>query len=463
MKHRLAKCAFLAALAGCGGDGATGPPPGDEPAFDKRLSAGSATVFDVSSVAFESPIPTLVGADFEKFLAGDAAFEATFVTPPADVNPGVGSVYNHTSCVGCHVRDGRGAPSFGTEPPFTGSLLMRVSLSGTDPDVPNGPMPVPGFGVQIQDRASFGVAPEGRVLVTGFDEVVTLADGETVVLRVPAYDIVDTYMPLPAGVLTSPRIAPPVFGRGLLEAIPEGEILSRADPGDADGDGISGKPNYAYNARSGRVELGRFGWKANNPTVLQQSAGAYNQDMGVTSTYFPVESMFGQSQHDGLLDDPELPAETLEVTTFYVQTLGVPARRDVDDPDVLRGEALFESAGCADCHTPIMRTGNHSIAAISNIVIQPFSDLLLHDMGPGLADGRPDFDATGDEWRTPPLWGIGLTETVGGVAAYLHDGRASTLLEAIFFHGGEAQTARDSVVAMVRQDRDALVLFLRSL
>ncbi len=454
--------ALLAAFpTGCG-DGGSGVEP-DEVGENRLLSGGDATVFDASSLAFENPIPSLNGEEMDRFLAGDAAFEQIFVTAPAEVGHGLGPVFNQTSCVGCHARDGRGRDGFGDTSPFLGSMLMRVSLPGLNPEVPGAPRPVPGFGEQIGDRAVFGVQPEARIEVLYHEEIRHFDDGQAYAVRVPQYHIYDAYQALPAGVLTSPRMAPPVFGRGLLEAVPEGDILALADPGDWDGDGISGRPNMVYNFRSGRTELGRFGLKANNPDLLQQVASAYHQDMGVTSPYFPFESTAGQVQADGRQDDPEIGPKILEVTTFYIQTLAVPARRNIDDPQVRRGEKLFAKAGCSGCHLPTLQTGSHEIAALSMQTIHPYTDLLLHDMGEELADGRPDFEADGSEWRTPPLWGIGLTETVNGIPAYLHDGRARTLMEAVMLHGGEAEAAREFVGGLDESDRDALVAFLQSL
>ena len=258
-------CAVAALLlCGCGDRGPTAPLPSRE---DKAFSGGAATVFDAASTAFENPLPGLDADQTARFLAGDAAFEAQFVTAPAPVNSGLGPVFNQTSCVGCHRRDGRGRSGFGEASPFIGSALMQVSLPGAGSEHPGAPAPVPGFGLQIGDRAIFGVAPEGRVETSWFEEEGRFADGGTYTLRHPAYELTDTYIDLPAGVLTSVRMAPPVFGRGLLEAVDESEILALADPGDADGDGISGRPNYVFDVQEGRTVLGRFGWKANNPTL----------------------------------------------------------------------------------------------------------------------------------------------------------------------------------------------------
>ena len=450
--------AFL--LWGCGEGGPTAPLPSRE---NKALSGGDATVFDAASTAFENPVPGLEGDQMARFLAGDAAFEAVFVSAPAEVNGGLGPVFNQTSCAGCHGRDGRGRSGFGETAPFIGSALMQVSLPGAGSGHPGAPEAVPGFGLQIGDRAIFGVEPEGRVETSWFEEEGRFADGGIYTLRHPGYELTDTYIDLPAGVLTSVRMAPPVFGRGLLEAVDESEILALADPGDADGDGISGRPNYVFDVEAGHTVLGRFGWKANNPTLLQQVATAYREDMGVTTPYFPRESTAGQPQADGFADDPELSPEILGDAVFYVVTLAVPARRDLDDPVALKGEKLFADAGCVACHVPTLHTGPHEVAPLSNQVIHPYTDLLLHDMGEELADRRPDYEADGREWRTPPLWGIGLTATVNGVPAYLHDGRAATLMEAVMFHGGEAEKAREAVRVMGAEERRALIAFLNSL
>ena len=429
---------------------------------NKRLSGGETTVFDATSHAFSTPAPNLSADGLAKHLEGDVEFEAAFVTVPAEVNPGLGPVYNNISCINCHARDGRGrAPTSGEK---LTSMLFRVSLPNPAGDVTHGPVPVPGFGTQLNNRAIFGVPPEGTVTIDYTEGELTTSDGIKVYLRTPNYKIEDTYQPLPKDVEISPRVAPVVFGLGLLEAIPESTILALADEDDQDGDGISGKANYVWDVQKNRLSLGRFGWKANQPTLIQQVASAYHDDMGITTSLLPKESSDGQSQYDGRGDDPELNDEILDVVTFYVQTLAVPARRDLDDPVVQRGEELFESAKCSGCHIPTLETGSLSeVPEVSNQTIHPYTDLLLHDMGPGLADNRPDFLASGSEWRTPPLWGIGLVKVVNGHTNFLHDGRARGLLEAILWHGGEAAQSREAVQGMSASDRDALIAFLESL
>lgn len=428
-----------------------------------EFSGGETTVFDASSHAFSIPAPNLAPAAFEKHLEGDVEFEAVFVTAPAVVNPGLGPIYNNVSCINCHSRDGRGRPPDSDEGLV--SLLFRLSLPKTEDSIDGKPpIPVPGFGTQLNNRAIVAADPEGKVKIDYTEQTLTTADGTRVHLRYPNYTVTETYQPLPEDVEVSPRVAPAVFGLGLLEAIPEDAILAYADEADADGDGISGKPNYVWDVVQQRYALGRFGWKANQPTLLQQVAAAYHDDMGITTSLFRTENSAGQPQLTEHSTTPEVSDEILDVVTFYVQTLAVPARRNIDDPQVKQGEQLFAEAQCASCHTPTLRTGVLAgVPSVSNQTIHPYTDLLLHDMGPELADNRPDFHANGREWRTPPLWGIGLVKRVNGHTNFLHDGRARGLMEAILWHGGEAEASRQAVEQMSKAERDALIAFLESL
>lgn len=428
-----------------------------------EFSGGETTVFDASSHAFSIPAPNLSASALAKHLEGDVEFEAAFVTAPAVVNPGLGPIYNNVSCINCHSRDGRGRPPDIDEGLV--SLLFRLSLPKAE-DLATGkpPTPVPGFGTQLNNRAIVEANPEGNVKIEYTEQTLTTADGTRVHLRYPNYTLTETYQSLPEEVEVSPRVAPAVFGLGLLEAISEETILAYADEADVDGDGISGKPNYVWDVVAQRYTLGRFGWKANQPTLLQQVAAAYNDDMGITTSLFSVENSAGQPQLTKHSATPEVSDEILEVVTFYVQTLAVPARRNVDDPQVKQGEQLFAKAQCASCHVPTLRTGVLAgVPSVSNQTIHPYTDLLLHDMGPDLADNRPDFYASGREWRTPPLWGIGLVRRVNGHTNFLHDGRARDLMEAILWHGGEADASRQAVEQMSKVERDALIAFLESL
>lgn len=429
----------------------------------RALSGGDTTVFDASSHAFSIPAPNLSAKAFDKHLEGDVEFEAAFVTAPAVVNPGLGPIYNNISCINCHTRDGRGRPPEMDEK-FV-SMLFRLSLPKSD-DTEDGkaPIPVPGYGTQLNNRAIVGSEAEGTVKIIYSEQTLTAEDGTRVHLRYPNYTITDTYKPLPKKIEISPRIAPVVFGLGLLEAIPESTILTYADESDANGDGISGRPNYVWDVVHKKTALGRFGWKANQPNLLQQVASAYHDDMGLTTSLFQIENSAGQTQNRKNNSKPEISDEILDVVTFYVQTLAVPARRDLNDPEVIHGEQLFTQAECAKCHLPTLRTGVlQGVPSVSNQTIHPYTDLLLHDMGPGLADDRPDFKASGTEWRTPPLWGIGLVRTVNGHTNFLHDGRARNLMEAILWHGGEAEKSRRSTLQMSKTERNALIAFLESL
>jgi CxxC motif-containing protein (DUF1111 family) len=418
------------------------------------LSGGATTVFDAGPDAFSLPAPNLSQTDLAIHEVGDVNFEVEF-----DPAKGLGPVFDNVSCEACHEGDGRGRPPAGGEQ--FASFLFRGSVRGFGAH--GGPNPIPGFGTQIQLRAIPGLTPEASASIAYTDSTGTFADGSQFTLRVPHYTLIGGYAALPSGFLFSPRSAPAVFGLGLLEAVSVGDVFAMADPRDRNRDGVSGRANLVWDAVNQRLALGRFGWKANTPNLLQQAAGAYNGDMGITSTIFPAESCEGQYA-ECATHAVEIDPQLVRAVAFYTRTLGVPARRDLDSPTAKQGERLFYAAGCNGCHVPTLRTAVLAgVPAVSNQVIHPYTDLLVHDMGPGLADGRRDFLASGSEWRTAPLWGIGLLETVNDHTNLLHDGRARGFLEAILWHGGEATRAQERVKRMSAQERDALVAFLQSL
>ncbi len=299
------------------------------------------------------------------------------------------------------------------------------------------------------------------------------ADGTPYVLRAPTYTIESpAFGDLGDDVMVSPRLAPQVIGMGLLEAIPEASILANVDPDDTDADGVSGRPNRVVDPETEETELGRFGWKANAPTVRAQAAGAFNGDMGITSSLLPDESCTAEqtacvrAPGGGAGGEPEIPDDRLGSVVFYTRTLAVPASRDAGDERVQQGAESFVAMGCAACHVDTFTTGSIDVVgveALSDQTIHPYTDLLLHDMGGGLADGRPDFEATGSEWRTPPLWGLGLIDDVNGERFLLHDGRARTIAEAILWHGGEGTAAMEAFRTADAATRDALVDFLEAL
>lgn len=428
--------------------------------YDKRLSGGLATTFDETSQAFTHGISNLSGRDGFVHEFGDKAFEQTFVSAPAPVFGGLGYIYNNVSCISCHHNDGKGTPTAGLQ---NSSLLIRVSIPGTD--VHGAPLSVPGYGFQIQDKALIGITPEATVNIQYTNMPVSYPDGTTAMLRKPSYTLTNLYFPMPSNYFISPRLAPPVFGIGLLDNVPENTLLSFADENDADGDGISGRPNYIFDTAQNIRRIGRFGLKANTISLQNQVAVAYQQDMGVTNYLLPDENSKSQSQNkQGDKTMVELPDSTLNAVIFYVKTLTVPARRDVTDATNKKGEILFNQINCSGCHKQTMYTGYVTdVPSLSNQRIHPYTDLLLHDMGDGLADGRPDFLATGNEWRTAPLWGLGMLQKVQGVAYYLHDGRAQSIEEAILWHGGEAEKSKEAFMNLSKTDRDAILSFLKSL
>ena len=449
----------------------------------EALSAGAATVrVRRTRDAFSDPSANIGFEGELNFKVGNGLFRKLWVSAPSSTraSDGLGPLYNARSCQRCHIKDGRGHPPEGPDDNAI-SMFLRISI----PDDPKNAIaeikdyiatrPEPTYGLQMQDFALQGHAPEYQLGVTYEETEITLNGGQIVPLRRPTFEAKNLgYGPLHPDAMLSPRIAPQMIGLGLLEAIPAADILAAVDEDDADGDGVSGRANIVWSEVYRRPMLGRFGLKAGTATVLEQSAGAFAGDIGISSPIWrahwgectSAQTACREAQHgDSSLDEGlEIASEGLELVTFYSRNLGVPARRDVDDADVLHGKKMFYQAGCISCHTPKFVTNRlENQQAQSFQLIWPYTDMLLHDMGEGLADGRPEARATGREWRTPPLWGVGLTEQVSGHTYFLHDGRARNLLEAILWHGGEAQKSRDRIMNMPPSDRAALIRFLESL
>jgi CxxC motif-containing protein (DUF1111 family) len=415
---------------------------GDNLESDDR-QGGAATVDDRTREAYRQPAPNLSNAERARFQLGRSPFDFRWAPPK------LGPLFNNISCVGCHGANGRGLSQIGMGP--ASQALVRVSLLEGEPSAPGGPVAVPGFGLQLQDHAVVGL-PEVRVTLTWVETGVAYGDGEIVALREPRLDV---RTPdggfLPPSTRISYRIGQPTFGLGLLEAIPEDTLRALEDPDDSDGDGISGRINRVWDPEVQATVIGRFGWKANTSTLHLQVAAAFENDIGLSSIVFPEAGGFR-----------DLNDDQLEDTTFFMTAGAVPAAgpRSIDAHG---GRALFRDFGCAGCHTPTLVTGDHSVAAVAHQTIHPYTDLLVHDVGDRLSDGRPDFMAEGTEWRTPALWGIGLAKVVSPNATFLHDGRALTLEEAILWHGGEADQAKEAFRTADRADRRRLVEFLESL
>lgn len=423
-----------------------------------------------------------------RFYSGGSFFRQAWVIAPSSttLRDGLGPLFNARSCVACHVRGGRGRAPRSPEEPMV-SLALRLSVPGIEPHL--GVTPEPTYGDQLQilgialtEKAGLSPGDDSAEthgpVAEGFGEVTyqvrrgQYADGERWELRVPSYGIRDlAYGPLHSGTMMSPRIAPALVGMGLLDAIPHEAIAAAADPQDADGDGISGRVNHVWDRAEQQTVPGRFGWKASQPNLLQQAAAAFRNDIGITSALYPLESCTAaqvscrQARNGRGPGTPhEISDDTLASTTHFLRFLAVPKRRNESAPEVLEGRNLFRQVGCAACHVPRHVTGEApALPELSNQVIWPYTDLLLHDMGDGLADGRGEFEATGREWRTPPLWGLGWTKRVSGHQTYLHDGRARSVSEAILWHGGEAEAAQQAFINLTRRERKALVAFLESL
>ncbi|WP_031457457.1 di-heme oxidoreductase family protein [Flavobacterium chungangense] len=432
----------------------------------EQYSGGETTVFNRSEEAFGFSALNLTFDEGKEFAVGNSFFRQNWVVAPASTTArdGIGPFFNAISCSSCHFKDGRGrAPLLDGE---TGhGLLLRLSIAGLDATGANLPDPI--YGGQLQDGAILGQTLEGKITIIYQPIIETFADGTTVVLQKPSYQISNLgFGALASNLQISPRVANQVIGMGLLEAIPESTLLGFTDENDTNKDGISGRLNYVHDVASNSKKIGRFGWKANQPNVRQQVAGAFLGDMGITTSLFPNENApFGVDL--SLIPNggtPEISDINFERVVFYSSTLAVPARRNYTDENVLKGKKTFNTIGCTSCHIPKIQTGNtHTIAALNNQTIRPYTDLLLHDMGADLADNTPDFKATGQEWRTQPLWGIGLIETVNNHTNLMHDGRAKNVTEAILWHGGEAKVAKDRFKKLTLAERNELLAFINSL
>ncbi|MEX2580981.1 MAG: di-heme oxidoredictase family protein [Verrucomicrobiales bacterium] len=466
MKRKLAL--LLAAFAIAAPARADEPPELAMPEPGEELSGGATTVFQDGQNAFSLPLANIGRENRRLHVVGNSFFNKPWVAAPASTagRDGLGPLFHAVSCSACHTRDGRGAVPVDGE--LMTGLLFRLSVPGEG--VHGSPKPHPVYGDQLAVRAIPGASPEGDVEIEYEEFAGRFGDGSPYRLRRPSYRLEpgEAYEADLDGIMLGPRLAPPVHGVGLLEAVPEEAILARADPDDADGDGISGRPNLVWDVVRKKTVLGRFGWKANQPNVRQQTAAAFVGDMGITSALFPGEAHTAAQRAVWKdvpeSESPEVSDDILDKVVRYQQTLAPPARRNWNDPNVRRGQLLFAEAKCAACHVPKLATAaDYGIAELAGQTIRPYTDLLLHDMGEDLADGRPDFQAGAAEWRTPPLWGLGLNRAVNGVENYLHDGRARTVEEAILWHGGEAEASREFYRELPAADRDALLDFLDSL
>jgi CxxC motif-containing protein (DUF1111 family) len=460
-----------------------GPADFEKPELFEPMQGGAGTsTRRPNRDAFSHSNTNLTFEEQHTFKVGNGLFKKLWASSPSSTqaSDGLGPLYNARSCQGCHLKDGRGRPPRPGDEAV--SLFLRLSIPPQSDEDRQAlevkeilSVPEPTYGGQFQAFAVPGLSAEGKFDIELEEIEVELNGGETAILQKPTYKIRDLgFGEMHADAMTSPRVAPPMIGLGLLQAIHPGDIEALADPDDLDGNGISGKVSQVRDMETGELTIGRFGWKASNPTIRAQTAGAFAGDIGISTPYKPDnygDCTDAQQECRSLphgeqaqLGPSEAPDPVMDLVTFYSENLAVPMRRDVDDPEVLRGKQIFYEAGCVSCHQPKYVTRRDAENPAHQFqLIWPYTDLLLHDMGEGLADGRPVGDANGQEWRTPPLWGIGLTQTVNNHTRFLHDGRARNLLEAVLWHGGEAQAARDDVVSLAPDDRRSLIRFLESL
>lgn len=460
--HRSSFAFVLSSFLAFGCGGGLAPEPGE------HLPGGDTTnKFVLGELAFAQPVTNLDPTRSDSFFTGNALFNQIWVIAPASVTSrdGLGPTFNSPSCSGCHFHDGRGRPPIGAETVMT-SMLVRLSIPGTDAH--GGPLDEPAYGGQFQPLAIDNIPGEGDVALTYVEIPGMYADGTPYSLRQPTVVFSNlNFGAMMPGTMTSARTAPSMIGLGLLELIDESTLLALEDPNDVDGDGISGHVNHVWDAAANAVAIGRFGWKAGQPDLRAQSAGAFLGDMGLTTAEHPTENcppgqtLCAAAPTGGA---PEVDPSLMDRVALYSRTLAPPIRAGYRDHQVLQGREVFRDMGCPSCHVERFTTGNSAnLPELSGQDIRPFTDLLLHDMGPGLADNRPEFEATGTEWRTSPLWGLGRQQEVNGHMFLLHDGRARGVAEAILWHDGEAFAAREEFRSLSLGDRLAVIAYLESL
>lgn len=484
-------------LIGCSGN--ESPKPTVTPSLE---NVDETRVNNVSSNAFSLHVANLKDLKkIRRFNIGDDFFENPWVekTASTSLRDGLGPLFNNDACQDCHIRDGRGGlPSEVAEgeTQFFNSVIIKAIKTDISPDKRTqmlsgtlGNVGDTSVGPQLQQHAIFDIQKESGMRVSYEYSNVVFNDGAIVEIRKPIWQLQSLYeksgYDFNADTIFSARAAQPMIGLGLLGLIDESDILALADPEDTNEDGISGKANMVWDVMQNRTTLGRYGWKAGQPSVRQQAAGAFNNDMGLTSAIFPNDGCLAhqadclsspKGDGDSQAEYPYEVSETvLDAIEFYAKHLAVPQRRAPNNADVVQGREIFMQSGCNTCHVESYTTQySEAFPELSEQPIEPYTDMLLHDMGEGLADFTlanqaasdqhlVEYQAHAREWRTPPLWGLGLTLTVNPEAGFLHDGRARTILEAVVWHGGEAESAKQAVLALSAQERAHLLAFLNDL
>lgn len=430
----------------------------------EELSGGTTTTFDRSLTAFNRLASNIKNMEkIHKFNRGNQIFKASWKGERDKKFAGLGPLFNSHSCMGCHFMGGRGRNKFANEKEFR-SMIFKLSFPPRD----SYSSPWYSYGEQIQDKS---ISPNKIPIEVSPDVVFQehkgkFPDGEEYTLRRSKYEFKNWNYGKPKEFAFSPRVAPVIYGMGLLSLIPEEKLREIADPEDKDGDGISGRINDVDHYITYKKAMGRFGWKASHPDIVHILLIALHQDMGITSYFFrrqncePKQIRCRNAQKGSL----EITKEMFDDLHYYTMAVAVPARRNVQDSEVLKGRRIFEDIGCAKCHIRKFITGNDpNYPELSNQVIYPYTDLLLHDMGEGLADGFEEFSASGREWRTAPLWGIGMYPLLSQHNELLHDGRARGIQEAILWHGGESEKSKQSFMNLTKSERTQLIEYIKSL
>ncbi len=485
---------FTGLLVGCSEAQRSADSPVPAVSESENRPGGNATTSLIPFPSFDKLAPSLPDEAKPDFHAGRALARQPWVKAPTitDARDGLGPVYNARACLACHVRGGKGLiPADSKTPLFSGLLKMSIPVKTGDTLTWQ---PEPTYGEQLQTQsvalqhqlrlktpaemaAEGQVAPEAYAYIQWQQSRFTYPDGAEVTLRQPSLDLKHlAYGEMHPETAFSLRNAPMIQGMGLLGLIPQSAINALSDPDDSNQDGVSGRVNQVIDVRTGALAPGRFGLKANKASIDEIVAGAFSNDLGISNPLFPEQPCTqaqllclkqpngnGTTQEDSGV---ELADPLLQLVIQFTNNLGVPKRRNPDNPDVQAGRPLFYQTGCASCHQPSFQTTSQTspeLAHLANQTIWPYTDLLIHDMGPELADHRPDGAASGSEWRTPPLWGIGLSPQVNGSRNLLHDGRAQTIEEAILWHGGEANSAKQRFVQLDNEQRQQLLAFVRSL
>lgn len=434
----------------------------------EEFPAGSGTTSDLSVQAFSHPLSGTRGQDRRDFVVGNSFFQTVWVTSPASTTArdGLGPTFNAISCTACHFKDGRGRGLPDTDGKVDVSLLFRLRVKNADGTVSISE----NYGGQFNPQGIQGVAGEGDAIVSFETITGNFSDGEKFELKKPKYSFINlAFGAFNKNTIFSPRVGPQMIGLGLIENIDESDIAKKADPDDLNKDGISGRVNTVYSLVQQKYVLGRFGWKAGQPSLLEQNAAAFHGDIGITSYLHPEEECpLVQIDCAAKRTQEDISEQLLGQVTLYTKLLAVPVRRDVNSPNVIRGKEIFNQINCQSCHTASYTTGNNStFDVLNNQIIYPYSDFLLHDMGDALADDVGNYkneeDAGTREWRTPPLWGIGMFQIVNGHTRYLHDGRARNISEAILWHDGEGAASKAKFLKLSINDRNDLLTFLNSL